>query len=227
MAPVKCDRCGRDNPPSLRFCQDCGNRLQAASARAVEPTPPRGVPLADVPRQARRTRISILHRAVRRAESDAHCGRRGAANPAGSRFCAECGGGAGGVPAPAEPRSDPAPAGRPSAALHAAPVVGLAAGALVEQPPVVCSRCRGTNAPQMAYCQYCGGRLQDGPPLREAPEPAPPAPPAHQPAVAPAAPAPADRAPRASARPGPPGEADRRGAGRQPRPRVPAVAPDH
>lgn len=163
----------------------------------MEPTPPRGVPLADVRARPAAPDFDFAPRAAPH-ESDAHCGRCGAANPAGSRFCAECGGGVGGVPAPAEPRSDPAPAGRPSAALHAAPVVGLAAGALVEQPPVVCSRCRGTNAPQMAYCQYCGGRLQDGPPPREAPEPAPPAPPAHQPVVAPAAPAP-PTAPRAPA----------------------------
>ncbi len=207
---MKCDRCGRDNPPSLRFCQDCGNRLQAASARVVEPTPPRGVPLADVRARPAAPEFDFAPRGVPRA-SGTHCSRCGVANPAGSRFCAECGAGIGAVPAAAEPSVDAAAAARAAPAVQPAPVVGLSSGA-AEPAPVVCPRCRGSNGAHMAYCQYCGGRLHEGPPIREVPATSPetplsqrapsrpPPPPARQPAppvpAAPVAPAAAPAPPR-------------------------------
>jgi hypothetical protein len=39
---VICDRCGRNNPENLAFCQDCGRRL-ASQAGIVPPTPPTGL----------------------------------------------------------------------------------------------------------------------------------------------------------------------------------------
>ncbi|MBI3207118.1 MAG: FHA domain-containing protein [Myxococcales bacterium] len=226
---MKCDRCGRDNPPSLRFCQDCGNRLQAAPARVVEPTPPRGVPLADVRARPPAPEFDFAPRGVPRA-SETHCTRCGVANPAGSRFCAECGASTGAAPAPAEPAVDAAPVARHAPAVQPAPVVGLAS-ASHEPAPVVCPRCRGSNGAHMAYCQYCGGRLQDGPPIREAPVTSPetplsqrgpsrpPPPPARQPAAVPAA---APGAAAAAAQPAPP----RPAAAAGPRARLIVVAQD-
>ena len=40
---VRCNRCGKENPESLRFCQDCGNRLISGEVAGVAPTPPRGL----------------------------------------------------------------------------------------------------------------------------------------------------------------------------------------
>ena len=36
---MKCDRCGRDNPPHVRFCLDCGNRMASAEVPLAPPTP--------------------------------------------------------------------------------------------------------------------------------------------------------------------------------------------
>jgi len=47
---VRCNRCGKENPESLRFCQDCGNRLISGEVAGVAPTPPRGLaPAAPAP----------------------------------------------------------------------------------------------------------------------------------------------------------------------------------
>jgi pSer/pThr/pTyr-binding forkhead associated (FHA) protein len=40
---VRCSRCGKDNPESLRFCQDCGNRLVTGGSAGAAPAPPRGL----------------------------------------------------------------------------------------------------------------------------------------------------------------------------------------
>lgn len=37
---VRCRRCGRDNPESLRFCQDCGARIDGESQRTDRNQPP-------------------------------------------------------------------------------------------------------------------------------------------------------------------------------------------
>ena len=41
-----CEVCGRDNAEHLRFCQDCGARLERQ--RVVPPTPPNGMPKVDL-----------------------------------------------------------------------------------------------------------------------------------------------------------------------------------
>ena len=43
-----CDRCGRNNPENLAFCQDCGRRL-ASPAGLVPPTPPVGLGVVPLP----------------------------------------------------------------------------------------------------------------------------------------------------------------------------------
>lgn len=57
--------------------------------------------------------------------------------------------------------------------MYGAPVVGLSAGATPQPAPVVCPRCRGSNGAHMTYCQYCGGRLLEGGPMREPPATSP------------------------------------------------------
>lgn len=45
---VVCDVCGRENPPHLTFCQDCGRRLKEREMRGVAPTPPTGLAKVDL-----------------------------------------------------------------------------------------------------------------------------------------------------------------------------------
>ncbi|MES1187886.1 MAG: FHA domain-containing protein [Myxococcales bacterium] len=133
---MNCSRCGRDNPDGLKFCQDCGNRLNAPAPEA--PAPPAAAPAA-VPRPeaAARPPAPPLHFG---ATSEKRCLRCGTGNPANGRFCANCG----------SPLPSDVPA--PAAAPVAAPAV------------VACSRCRGANSPHMAFCQYCGAKLGEGAP---------------------------------------------------------------
>lgn len=106
-----------------------------------------------------------------------------------------------------------------AAALMAAPVVGIAPAVAPLPDRIVCTRCRGSNASNMSFCQYCGARLEsetsDGADRRErarthpespfalggpqaAPAPAPPtaaeAPPAPRPPL-PGTPPPPSRKP--------------------------------
>lgn len=102
------------------------------------------------------------------------------------------------------------PAVAPQQPMFGAPVVGLASPSASEPPPVVCPRCRGSNGPHMAYCQYCGGRLQE-PMVREPPATSPETP-SSQRAAPSRPPPPPVRAPAAAAAPAAP-------------PLEPAVAP--
>ncbi len=177
---MRCDRCGRDNPDHLRFCQDCGNSLAGPVAEA---TPPRGVELdrkSAAPAFDGGSTVRIHSRPsapdfdFTPREEDlapgATCGNCGVLNPLDSRFCSECGSSLG--VAQAEPAPMPAPAAQapapapPANPLVAAPVVDIAASgaAAGNEPPVVCGRCRGSNSPHMSFCQYCGARLGDQPP---------------------------------------------------------------
>lgn len=107
------------------------------------------------------------------------------------------------------------PAAPPQQPLYGAPVVGLAAPGGAEPAPVVCPRCRGTNAAHMSYCQYCGGRLQEGP-VREPPATSPETPVSQR-----AAPS---RPPPPPVRPPPAGGSGPPPAPALPRPAAPAPA---
>ena len=148
---MKCDRCGRDNPGDLRFCQDCGNRLQAPP-RAPVATPPRALEVGDdaAPPRPRPPAPQFDFAPPDARASEIPCARCGARNPAEARFCAECGG-------PIEV------SGASAQALAGSPVVGVGAPK-PEVEDIVCPRCRGKNRPQTAYCQYCGARLGEGDP---------------------------------------------------------------
>ncbi|MEZ4224123.1 MAG: FHA domain-containing protein [Polyangiaceae bacterium] len=194
---MRCDRCGRDNPEELRFCQDCGNRLQAQE-HAPEPTPPRG--LSADGHRPRPEAPTFDFTPKGGTEDDRTCGRCGVHNPGDARFCAECG-------APLE------------AARAGAPVVGVAP-AKAEPAELVCSRCRGKNAPHMAYCQYCGAKLEEAlPAAPAAPVPREARPEAHPAEVRPAEPRPPEARP-AEPRPAPaasPAKAAASGQGQGPR----------
>ena len=173
---MNCSRCGRDNPDGLKFCQDCGNRLNAPAPEASAPAHAAPAPAA-VPRPdaAPRPAAPPLHFGNTSEKRCLHCGT---GNPANGRFCANCG----------SPLPGDAPAPAPAAPL-AAPAI------------IACSRCRGANSPHMAFCQYCGAKLGEGvsPPVAAQLMPAPqvgapaalgPAAPTTGPAPAPAGPAP-------------------------------------
>jgi pSer/pThr/pTyr-binding forkhead associated (FHA) protein len=133
---VNCSRCGRDNPDGLKFCQDCGNRLNApAPPTAAQPAAPAGVSRPPAPPlQFGRTDVAApaVAAVVPTGTGEKRCLRCGTGNPHAGRFCANCGSP---LPGDAQP----------------------------PQPTVVaCPRCRGSNAAHMAFCQYCGAKLSEG-----------------------------------------------------------------
>lgn len=128
------------------------------------------------------------------------CSRCSTVNPPTNAFCSECGTRLGAAPA-AQPAAAPPPQQAvppaPQVPVVGAPVVGIAPGG--EPPPerVVCARCRGSNAPEMSFCQFCGARLSTGQePARPAAPEAHPEPHQPPPAAVPA-PAPSPAAPPA------------------------------
>lgn len=154
MAVVTCARCGRNNPDDLRFCQDCGNRLEPP-ARRVEPTPPRGVVLSSEPdglaQRSRPAAPDFVFAPKPAASSGVQCPSCATVNPPASRFCAECG--------HALDEGPSRPAGGNAGGLAAAPVLGVAPDPAPPAAASICARCRGTNDAAMVYCQYCGARL--------------------------------------------------------------------
>ena len=151
---MNCSRCGRDNPDGLKFCQDCGNRLNApppAGSSVASGAPPVVPEVLVLPRVESPPRPAAsgfqfnapssapiaTTAAAAAAPAEKRCVRCGTGNPSQGRFCANCG-----SPLPGDAPAAPAPA--PSPAV------------------VACPRCRGSNAAQMAFCQYCGARLGEG-----------------------------------------------------------------
>jgi pSer/pThr/pTyr-binding forkhead associated (FHA) protein len=166
---VNCGRCGLLNREELRFCADCGARLgaPAEATRSVAPRPG-GVTSVLPPRPASRPAVPAFDFAPQPPSLGVTCPGCGKHNETHGRFCTECGYPFGGN-APG-----PAAQGPPAAAPAAQP-----------GPGIICSRCHGTNAPGMLYCQFCGARVLGATP---APAPAasaevarPAAPPADEP----------------------------------------------
>jgi pSer/pThr/pTyr-binding forkhead associated (FHA) protein len=164
----------------------------------VEPTPPRGIPALANPALAMTAPVGaeIGGTADRgtpsgrsrppapnfdfgpRAQAPTHeerCARCSTSNPPGSRFCAACGApltAAASANPPVMPGSVPPPPIPP--ALVAAPVVAIAPNVAPVAERVICPRCRGANAADMRYCQFCGARI-DGAQVPAAPVLYPPA----------------------------------------------------
>lgn len=155
---VRCERCGRDNPPGLRFCRDCGNRISS------EPDPTAAPAIATATAAVPRPAAPAFDFGVRDEPrpTTLGCGRCGANNPSGGRFCFNCGN------ALNAPEAQPAAVGNRASAAPAAPAPLAAAAA--EELSVPCPRCRGSNARQSSICQFCGARL--GQDSHEAPTPA-------------------------------------------------------
>lgn len=150
---VNCGRCGLLNREELRFCADCGARLGAPSDpnRLAVPRPNQ---TSVIPaRPAQRPVAPAFDFVAQPPSLGVRCPGCGKDNETHGRFCTECGyplpgeaQGSGAHPAVQEP---PAPAPQPEGG-------------------VICSRCHGTNAPGMLYCQFCGARV-----LGATPAPAP------------------------------------------------------
>jgi pSer/pThr/pTyr-binding forkhead associated (FHA) protein len=148
---VNCGRCGLLNREELRFCADCGARLgpPPEPARSVPPRPGQTSVIPGRPPQ--RPVAPAFDFAPQLPSVGVRCPGCGKDNETQGRFCTECGhplGGEGEAPPNAPMRG--APANQPDASL-------------------VCSRCHGTNAPGMLYCQFCGARVSGATP---APAPA-------------------------------------------------------
>ncbi len=174
---VRCQRCGRENPPGLRFCQDCGQRLSHAPPPAA-PTPARGlVELAEYANRNAPSPQALPPQPIPEggaAPATTACADCGTPNPIGARFCVACGkpvntamlpaiqpgaAAAPGTPAPARAlpaRTPPAPRPEDAAAYlqpRGAPQPNPSAAAIA-----YCWRCRGANTGQ-PFCQFCGARL--------------------------------------------------------------------
>ena len=152
-----CDRCGRNNPENLAFCQDCGRRL-ASQAGIVPPTPPTGLGVIPLPvefpadggagaRMQRPEAPQFTFDPPREDEGPV-CPTCSARNPAGNRFCVSCGS--------RLPPINAAPAGQPAQGpAQVAPIAPTTVPARI-----VCSRCNGANDASMLYCQFCGASLR-------------------------------------------------------------------
>src|SRR5687767_6105643 len=145
---VRCSRCGRDNPDNLRFCADCGHRLQI-----VAPTPARGVG-PDAPTPAH-TPAAHGYPQVPHPQGTP-CARCGASVPPDCRFCTNCG-----TPVADAAQAAPAPAHAPAQAVaHAAPAAAprpvqpapaVRLGSPEAAPDLLCNRCRGSNSADMTF----------------------------------------------------------------------------
>jgi pSer/pThr/pTyr-binding forkhead associated (FHA) protein len=170
---VICDRCGRNNPDTLVFCQDCGRRLTAAAA-VVPPTPPAGLGMVDVhgahaaaqPRMSRPPAPDV-HFRVPADPSQTVCPVCSTRNPAGYSFCVSCGKRLADAAGPSAHAASPAAQLPVPPQVRAAAVVAVAPVA-AEPPPdrIVCARCNGVSYSSMQFCQFCGARLATAEPVR-------------------------------------------------------------
>ncbi len=173
---VICATCGKANADHLVFCEDCGARLQP---RIAPPTPPIGVP------QQPPSRPSVV------PAEGAKCGRCGAQNAPGMRFCITCGSPLekpiAPVPVPPTVAASPIAATMPVAQVAPVAQVPIAASPVVSvaQPAAAvetrtCKRCHGTSDKNAQFCRFCGAPLAE-----PAPAPAPrPTMPSQEPARA-------------------------------------------
>lgn len=188
---VRCDRCGRENPDHLTFCEDCGFALGRARAAASAPAPAQRPAAPDFglmpPRPAAAAPSSV-------STTCPACHTR---NEPGHRFCITCGavldGAAGTSPVAAtQLQTTPAPASRPATlpdgiAAHAVarladsmapppPPMSIAASrtvALGDPRPVpasleACPRCRTPVPTGAMFCRVCGYSLAEPPTRRDA-----------------------------------------------------------
>jgi pSer/pThr/pTyr-binding forkhead associated (FHA) protein len=141
---MNCTTCGRENPPHLTFCQECGQRL---GPRIAPPTPPIGLPGQELPPRVPTQGAGMP---ATPAPPPAHGGppppttteRRCAVcdtlNVAGLRYCTSCGSALEAAP-PGPPPAMAVPAPAPPTPLAAAPAHAAApppAPAAAPAPPM-------------------------------------------------------------------------------------------
>lgn len=169
---LRCERCGRGNSAELRFCKDCGNRLEAVApaAAAADFTHTVASPAPAAP-----PRAAARDFAKTETAGTVVCAQCQTTNPSNGRFCVNCGApinaGRRGqhLAAPAARAavpSQPAPAPPPASARAEAPpkapivpIVKIPDARHGAEETVQCGRCRGSNARHMTFCQFCGARL--------------------------------------------------------------------
>jgi pSer/pThr/pTyr-binding forkhead associated (FHA) protein len=179
---MTCTTCGRENPPHLTFCQECGQRL---GPRIAPPTPPIGLggnepsQISAEPRA--QTQLGGVAAAQIPAASPAppltttpkRCRVCDTVNSAGLRYCTSCGStleqappaaAAAPMPSPhlsphAATIAEPSPAMKPPPAIAPMRVVEVGGGAGVA--PKSCPRCRGIVDAGAQFCKFCGASLGD------------------------------------------------------------------
>jgi pSer/pThr/pTyr-binding forkhead associated (FHA) protein len=134
---VRCDRCGRENPEHLTFCEDCGYNLKSvrkdmAGTLAIRPVPS-VAPASPSQQRPQAPPLRLGERqepAVARSDGWQACPTCQTRNQPGHRFCVACGG-----PLQAATPAPAAPAPAPTAVM---PVTGIPLGTqpLVPRPTV-------------------------------------------------------------------------------------------
>lgn len=149
---MTCTTCGRENPPHLTFCQECGQRL---GPRIAPPTPPIGLGVEPDMADARPPRVqTALGAGPPPAPGHAKLGATAL------------------VPNSPAARLDATIANDrpPDFGLHLPPAVAAQAPA-VAGGPRRCRICDTANGPNLRYCTSCGSTL-DAPGAVPSPAPA-------------------------------------------------------
>ena len=178
---MTCTTCGRENPPHLTFCQECGQRL---GPRVAPPTPPIGIgveepPPAPPPRVRSPLHDTTIDPPARPNFAEAvRCPVCDTANTGGLRYCTSCGSSLvnaqtaqppayGAPPSRAvvpqrvdPPIEPPRIAASPIAPIAPARVVDLGGAAAGPAPESRnCPRCRGAVDAGAQFCKFCGASL--------------------------------------------------------------------
>ncbi len=168
-----CAHCGSRNAEGLRFCQDCGQKLAAATPSAPAPV------AADVARGGPEEKRPGIPDTSARSSAPAlgpvvSCPRCRVDNRPGMNFCKMCGAL---LPRPSDEAAGASTrertvlsAASAASAVAVAPAIpaptppspqrppAAGAGAVVQAFPMgpICGRCRGANTPGAEFCRFCG-----------------------------------------------------------------------
>ena len=130
---MKCPTCGAENDAANRFCDQCGTKLDAASASAPVAAP------------------------VMAATSPSTCPNCGASVLPGEAFCDDCGAPLAAAPVvSAAPATEIAPVAVAPVVVAPAPDMGNQAAA---SATVACPACGHGNLPGDSFCENCGASL--------------------------------------------------------------------
>jgi pSer/pThr/pTyr-binding forkhead associated (FHA) protein/rRNA maturation endonuclease Nob1 len=161
---VRCSRCGRDNPESLRFCQDCGSRLQ----NEPQPNEPVRTERAGAsPAIIGRPEAPAFGFTTRLEKTRSHCGHCGYPVTVGNSFCPECGTSLSAesslISAVARSSLPPQPTGGVTTSHTAVNSTSSVPAPHQQKNTLRCPRCRKLNVSQATSCSDCGTQLIDVP----------------------------------------------------------------